>query len=413
MARFRIHLAGAILMCSISIIQAQIPKVYSIENHNESCAPVNLFDISDLTEVRGLPDPFAWSDGSGRSTDFADWSCRRQEILKELQHYELGYKPDRPEEISASYIDSQIIITIMVDDQLMSLRSDISFPDGPGPHPVIIGMKRPTGTLPPELFENVIQVTFEHDQVVTNSTYNPDDPFYRLYPNLRGERTIGQYSAWSWGVSRIIDGLEILAVELQVDMKHISVTGCSYGGKMALFAGAMDERIALTIVQESGGGGINSWRHSYDKVVNRGHEEVERIGNTNYHWFKDDLKTNFDGEKVYLLPYDHHEVMALIAPRALLVLGNPPYVWMNDESGYISCRATEAIYETFGIADRFGYSFRSDHPHCLLPEESYAEVSAFIDRFLFERSEVSTDIRYQDEFDEVDYRSWIDHWADK
>jgi hypothetical protein len=31
--------------------------------------------------------------------------------------------------------------------------------------------------------------------------------------------------------------------------------GCSYADKMALFAGAFDERIALTIAQESGGGG--------------------------------------------------------------------------------------------------------------------------------------------------------------
>ena len=47
---------------------------------------------------------------------------------------------------------------------------------------------------------------------------------------------------------------------LPIDMKHLAVTGCSYAGKMALFAGAFDERVALTIPQESGGGGAPSWR---------------------------------------------------------------------------------------------------------------------------------------------------------
>ena len=45
-------------------------------------------------------------------------------------------------------------------------------------------------------------------------------------------------------------------------MSHIAVSGCSFAGKMALFSGALDERIALTIAQEPGGGGVNSWRVS-------------------------------------------------------------------------------------------------------------------------------------------------------
>ena len=47
---------------------------------------------------------------------------------------------------------------------------------------------------------------------------------------------------------------------MKEDLSKIVVTGCSYAGKMALFSGEFDERIALTIAQESGGGGINAWR---------------------------------------------------------------------------------------------------------------------------------------------------------
>ena len=57
--------------------------------------------------------------------------------------------------------------------------------------------------------------------------------------------------------------MELVQNVLPIDLKHIAVTGCSYAGKMALFAGAFDERVALTIAQESGGGGATSWRYSH------------------------------------------------------------------------------------------------------------------------------------------------------
>jgi cephalosporin-C deacetylase-like acetyl esterase len=52
--------------------------------------------------------------------------------------------------------------------------------------------------------------------------------------------------------------LESVQDVLPIDLKHLAVTGCSYTGKLALIAGAFDERIALTIAQESGGGGYTT-----------------------------------------------------------------------------------------------------------------------------------------------------------
>ena len=77
------------------------------------------------------------------------------------------------------------------------------------------------------------------------------EPINRLYPDLT---FIGAYSTWSWGVSRLIDGLELVADELPIDLSKLGITGCSFAGKMALYVAAFDERIALTIAQESGGG---------------------------------------------------------------------------------------------------------------------------------------------------------------
>jgi hypothetical protein len=74
------------------------------------------------------------------------------------------------------------------------------------------------------------------------------------------------------------------------------------------------------------------------------------------------------------LPFDHHELMAMVAPRALLCLGNPDYEWLADESGYVSCQAAKRVWETFGIPDRFGFSIVANHPHCQLPDVQRPEV---------------------------------------
>ena len=135
---------------------------------------------------------------------------------------------------------------------------------------------------------------------------------------------------------------------------------------------------------------------------------MENIGNTNYSWFMQSMQTNFAGQPGKL-PHDHHELMGMIVPRALLVLGNPPWEWLGDEAGYVSCRATEQIYNAFNIPDRFGFSFRSDHFHCALPDESYPEVQAFVDKFLFGDTGAETEIRFHEFFD-VDYNAWIEDW---
>lgn len=386
------------------LLPAQIPYVYAEENSGTTCDAPPLPAPENLTNYPLLPDPFAWSDGSGRVEDFADWACRRNEIAAEISEYEIGPKPVAPENITATYTDDTLRVVITENGETLTLTSRVTLPEGDGPFPVVIGMNNATGSLPAQLFDGVIQIPFRHNQVVTYSQTSdrvPSDPYYRLYPDLT---EVGNYSAWSWGISRLIDGIEIVSAALNADLDHIAVTGCSYAGKMALFGGAYDERVALTIVQESGGGGINAWRVS-ETIGN-----VEKIDNTNYSWFMRSMQTNFAGQPG-LLPHDHHELMAMVLPRALLVLGNPDYEWLGDESGYVASRAVEEVYRTFGIEDRFGFSFRDGHPHCQLPEVSYPEVQAFVDKFLFDDETADTNVRYH-EFFGTDYRRWIANWAE-
>jgi hypothetical protein len=386
-----------------SQIQSVPPLVYEVENTAEGLAAPPLPTADQAPSVATLPDPFEWSDGSGRVERFADWSRRRGEIIAELEHYELGSKPPRPETLTASWnpADSTLTVTMTQGGDTLRLASKVVMPQGAGPHPIIIGVNFPTGSLPPALFDDFIKIPFMHNQVSMHSAKDTTNPVYRMFPSLV---TSGNYAAWSWGFSRLIDGLELVAAEMGADVRRIAVTGCSYAGKMALFAGALDERIALTIVQESGGGGINSWRVS-ETLGN-----VEKISNTNYDWFLPSLRDNFDGRADHL-PYDHHELIALIAPRPVLILGNPDYGWLADESGYVSTMAALEVWRAMGIPERVGFDFSPEHPHCFVTQSQQEAITAFVDRFLRDHEEVATEIiRTAPLFGEVDYVRWMP-WA--
>ena len=414
-----------LLCCSAMVSNGQeandsattLPFVYPLENTGASFAKPPKLTSSQMESYSMLPDPFAWSDGSGRSENFADWEKRRNEIKAEVEYYEIGEKPevDR-DDVDATFENGKLTVTVKVGENIATLTSNISFPQGDGPFPLLITMGMSGLT---DQFAGCASMSFSHDQVAkyeSTSTRYKNDPFNVLYPELYDN---GNYSKWAWGVSRLIDGLEIATEKGQlknIDLKHIAVTGCSYAGKMAMFCGAFDERVALTVAQEPGGGGASAWR-TIAYTAKKFGISVEGIGNTNYSWFMTSMQ-NFNG-KQDLLPHDHHEILAMCAPRALLVIGNPDMEWLCDYSTYITCRAAEKIYETFGIEDRFGFVIDGGHGHCSSTAAENAAVKAFVQKFMLGDTTVNTMIRTVTngssyptlgDMDEDEYAQWYADW---
>jgi hypothetical protein len=387
--------------------QKNIPLVYEVENTGKNFKAPAMPDFDGLKECRSLTDPLEWSNGKGRVNKFKQWERRRNEIAAEIQHYGIGQKPavDR-KQVAAHMNGDTLFVDVTVNGETLHLRSTIMYPkEGKAPYALMIGTSMMS--LPRQLFtgKNIAIMTFHEKQVNDYGQFGRhhergEHNFDRLYPALKDN---GAYSEWAWGLSRLLDGLEIVGeARTKIDMKHIGVTGCSYAGKMALMCGAFDERIALTIAQEPGGGGAAAWRVSHTL------QEVESLERTDYHWFKESMRDTFSGDSVYRMPYDHHELCAMICPRALLMLGNPDYKWLADESGYVSMNAAKRVWEQFGIADRVGYSIVDKHGHCQLPESQFPEVSAFIDRFLLGKDVDTKNIHVAPMFkDKVDLGRWI------
>ena len=399
------------LLMLTSIIKAQPPRVYNSENTGAACPAPVLPPFSSLPVIDPLTDPFMKSDNSSRSTLFSNWACRRNEIRREIEHYEIGIKPPKPDTISATYTpgtpgNGTLRVIVTRNGQTVTLTSQVSLPlNGTGPFPAVIGMNSLSGSVPATVFtnRNIARIQFNHNNVTTYGNPQITDPFYRLYPEYNLVNA-GQYSAWAWGVSRIIDGLELVQAALPVNVSRLGVTGCSYAGKMALFSGAFDERIALTIAQESGGGGAPAWR------VSETLGGVEKLGATDYRWFRDSMII-FQGANVNKLPHDHHELMVMIAPRALLVTANLDFEWLANPSCYISARAAHEVWKTFGIADRFGFYIDGGHGHCAVPNTQVPAMQAFVDKFLLDSNQVNTDTIKIHPYPQIDYASWYSWWG--
>jgi hypothetical protein len=448
------------------------PLVYNVENTGAHFPAPTFPSFAELPIIRPLPDPFQFNNGS-RDPLFSSWERRRNEILAAVEKYETGTVPDCHDcTITATYVppaagatNGTLTVNVTRNGKTLTLTSGVYIPQGMGngPFPAVIPMEiasfsfggttipfpPPTppdyGSLPAALFQNlpIATVGYVSTQVTAYAFTSPSDhtgdPFYQLYPEYcegictgvtsDGVSNQGEYAAWSWGVSRLIDGMEIAARQsvnpLPIDLKHLAVTGCSFAGKMALYAGAFDERIALTIAQENGGGGAPSWRVSHE-IEAQG--TVEDVDDTNYDWFSQQLQ-QFAGANVYKLPYDQDELMALVAPRALLETGNASQYWLSNGSNYVSAQATERIYSSLGIGDRFGFFIDGSHAHCAtLPIEN-APITAFVDKFMLGQANVNTDVEvsptpanagspitvaggaYAYDFPTMNYKRWTDWWG--
>ncbi len=375
---FFLALTFAVCFQQSSAQKVKIPKVFDKEN-SIIVPSFKLPEVKDLPEIRELPDPLLGV------KKYKDWAVRRSEIAAQIQRYGIGEKPSLEKTQISSFMDGDtLVVEVSRNDKKLVLKSEIIYPKiGTPPYALMIGTSMIS--LPDEVFQGrpVAKMVFHEAQVNDYSQWRKDHKergehsFDKLFPEYKDN---GAYSEWAWGFSRLVDGLFLLGEEkTKIDLKHIGVTGCSYAGKMALYCGAFDERIALVIAQEPGGGGAAAWRVSHTL------DGVEDIDKTDYHWFLESQKENFSGENVYRLPYDQHELCAMVCPRALLLLGNPDFKWLADESMKVSAEAAQKVWEKFKISNRFGVSIVGNHGHCRLPEVQFPEVEKFIDNFLLEK----------------------------
>ena len=82
------------------------------------------------------------------------------------------------------------------------------------------------------------------------------------------------------------------------------------------------------------------------------------------------------------LPYDHHMLEGMVAPRGLLIYENPSTYWGGNQSCWGDSLAGHTIYEALGASDHMGISQLGGYSHCFFPASQASAVDAFVTRFL-------------------------------
>jgi hypothetical protein len=133
-----------------------------------------------------------------------------------------------------------------------------------------------------------------------------------------------------------------------------------------------------------------------------GTEDLEHAQGTAWYSSKLAQFKNADAPK---LPFDQHELAAMVAPRALLTIGNPDIDYLASEAGYVSAKAATEVYKALGIPDRIGFSQVGGHAHCAFPTSQTPDVQAFVDKFLL--GDTSTDTNIAKSPYNTDLTNWI------
>lgn len=360
----RLTLSIAVLLCCSSLTRAQQvtrwqASPHSIERSTREHPNFNF-------EEARVP-PFTLPDLLGKAKTKKAWQRRRLEILELFRLHVYGRSPARPEHLRFQIVEEnpqamngaatlkRIAVLSNQAGRKHSFELIVFLPNSVRrPVPVFLFLNnrsaantdftraQKSGFWPAEkmIARGYGIATLQVSELAPDDQEHFRDGVMRLYEGdsakARGGNTWGALAALAWGASRAMD---YFASDPRINARRVAVVGHSRGGKAALWAGAVDERFALVISNESGEGGAALSRRQFG-------ETLSQINNTFPHWFAAAYKRY--NARVEDLPVDQHMLLALIAPRALYVASADEDLWSDPRGEFLTLVNSSPAYALWG-----------------------------------------------------------------
>lgn len=333
-----------------------------------------------------LPDPLLCLDGTSVTTVEQWEQHRRPELLRLLTEYMYGHAPApdagfRWEVVATDqhYLSDRatrrdIVLHLTADGPDVPLC--LVVPHSPQPVPLFVGLSfdandsiwtpgtRAWASWSPDslLSHGYGLATFRYtdacpDRASDHFRHSPlHQHFYQAGQQLPLPNEWGAVGAWSWTLSRVMDYLQ---TEPLVDAERTALLGHSRLGKAVLWAGAIDPRFRVVIPVNSGCCGAALSRRTVG-------ETVECVNEFSHQWFCGNFRQFSHREDE--MPFDQHEVIALIAPRPVYIASAADDNWADQRGEFLGALAAQSVYSLYGLPGIIGPDFIADGTrHCPMP----------------------------------------------
>ena len=394
-------LGGAIVGCGAEAERSAVlvdaaPAFDAAPNIGDAETPgspdaVPLASLPPFAELPARPEvPAVLETLDGRPINTAEaWrTVRRPELLRLFSHYVYGFAPAAPpavqvevQHVDRGYFDGRAtkkrLRVRYGPDGTPPLDLLVITPNGLGPAPVFLGANffgnhatiddpeipltegwvpsrgegvvdnRATeasrGTVASRWpFRDAVErgyglATFYHGDVESDAPLEGDGirPHF-VSPSGNAQHDWGVLAAWAFGLSRAVD---YLVTDPDVDGARIAAVGHSRDGKVALWGGALDERIALVVSNMSGCLGAALSRRDVG-------ENVALITAVFPWWWPPVLSEFAEAEEK--LPIDQHLLIALLAPRPVLVVSGEDETWADPEGEFLGAKLAGPAWRLLG-----------------------------------------------------------------
>jgi dienelactone hydrolase len=309
-------------------------------------------DFDNMPSIPFLPDPLVMDEGVKDIPvrTMAQWNEKREWMRLHLEYYITGTRPPAPGNLMATVLSEKAdggVTSRMVELRFgpghrAKLTVELIIPPGEGPFPVFLTQWD---------HRDWAQIAVRRGYIGCIYAGGDGNDDTEEYSEIwAGEYDFTRLMRRAYGASRAIDYLYTLPI---ADTEKIGITGHSRNGKQSLIAAAFDERITACIPGSGGTGAEVPWRytsHNFDV------EDIALLACAQPAWLHPRLRF-FTGHE-HKLPVDQNHLMALIAPRGLMLstaltegASNP---WGNEQVYHASRR----VYDFLGAGDNLAISSR-------------------------------------------------------